>query len=42
MPTPEGAITSTSTWSQTEPVAEEVTELVEEVLPEVEADEVAE
>lgn len=38
MPTPEGAITSTSTWSQTEPVAEEVIEPVEEELPEAEAD----
>lgn len=38
MPTPEGAITSTSTWSQTEPVVEEVTEAVEEELPEAEAD----
>lgn len=38
MPTPEGAITSTSTWSQTEPVVEEVIEPVEEELPEAEAD----
>jgi len=38
MPTPEGTITSTSTWNQKEPVVEEVTESVEEELPKAEAD----
>jgi hypothetical protein len=37
MPTPQGDITSTSTWKAEQPV-EEVTESVEEELPEAEAD----
>ena len=37
MPTPQGDITSTSTWKAEQPV-EEVTEPVEEELPEAEAD----
>ena len=41
MPIPGGEITSTETWGLT-PAAEEVVEAVEEVLPEAEADEVAE
>ena len=36
MPTPQGDITSTETWSETP--AEEVVEAVEEQLPEEEAD----
>lgn len=38
MPTPEGAITSTNTWKLEEPVQEVVQDVVEEELPEAEAD----